>query len=94
MTARATISCSSPADVSTRSTNGAASRPSVRSLSTPRRLTSRTRVPSRRDGWISASAASGSRYSSTSSRPVGKSSGSGIVHPAFVSIVTAVGSTL
>ena len=45
ITARARISCSWPLVVRTRRTNGAASRPSVRSLSTPRRLTLSTRVP-------------------------------------------------
>ncbi len=74
------------------STNGAASRPAVRTLSKPGRTIAVAATRSRRCGAIAGCAASGARYKSMSSAPVGNVSGSGARQPVGSSSARASGS--
>ena len=93
MTADAVMSVI-PSAVRTRTRYGRPSRPMVRVLSTPCRVTATTRVPVRIRPASSGVAASGARYRCTRSRPVGNASGSGRVHPVRSSSRPAAASTV
>src|SRR6478752_6025371 len=84
----------SPSACSTRTRKGVLLRLRLWVLSMPWRVTAMTRAPVWRRDAMAGSAASGVRYRSMRSPPVGNAAGSGAVHPVSASRRTAAASVL